>query len=206
MQIKVHQKDVAGKRVQVCKMTLMAMVVANNSVVIMGWMAAAKLISNDVISDQPIIISLWSKMKWTNHCTKDFRLHPLLSSVMHFLLQLVKPSKATLIWRILSFTRRLTCKKKYKIWILYNLQKRHLNYWISCEQVINMSFLIIYHFETKTKLWGYFEEATNQLEYPCMLECSWGSPFSYVECTNFEKAPIGFATLHKIANFFPAFL
>ena len=37
MQIKVHQKDVAGKRVQVCKMTLMAMVVANNSVVIMGW-------------------------------------------------------------------------------------------------------------------------------------------------------------------------
>ena len=58
MQIKVHQKDVAGKRVQVCKMTLMAMVVANNSVVIMGWMAAAKLISNDVISDQPIIISL----------------------------------------------------------------------------------------------------------------------------------------------------
>ena len=26
MQIKMHQKDVAGKRVQVCKMTLMALV------------------------------------------------------------------------------------------------------------------------------------------------------------------------------------
>ena len=35
MQIKVHQKDVAGKRVQVCKMTLMAM--AANNTVIMGW-------------------------------------------------------------------------------------------------------------------------------------------------------------------------
>ena len=144
MQIKVHQKDVAGKRVQVCKMTLMAMVVANNSVVIMGWMAAAKLISNDVISDQPIIISLWSKMKWTNHCTKDFRLHPLLSSVMHFLLQLVKPSKATLIWRFLSFTRRLTCKKSikseccviYQNTMLQKLSKCEIKAWLCWNLII----------------------------------------------------------------------